>query len=173
MPNAQNKETVKKIEETLASSKALWVVDYRGLSVKQVEELRGKVRDAGASMVVYKNTLMSLALANQKLPTLDDILAGPSAFVFAAEDPAAAAKAVKTFADDNDALQIKGGIMDGDALDASQVEVIASLPSREELYAQIAQLINATARSLATTINAVPQNLAQAIKQVAEQKPAA
>ncbi len=173
MPNAQNKQTVKDIEEALDGAKALWVVDYRGLTVKQVQELRSKVREAGASMVVYKNTLMHLALKNKKLPELEDILAGPSAFVFANEDPAAAAKAVKTFADDNEALQIKGGIMDGDALTADQVEVIASLPSREELYATIARLINETARSLAATINAIPQNLAIDIDQVAKQKPAA
>lgn len=173
MANAQNKQTVKDIEAALDGAKALWVVDYRGLSVKQIEELRNKVRDAGASMVVYKNTLMHLALKNKKLPELSDLLAGPSAFVFANEDPAAAAKAVKTFADDNDALQIKGGIMDGEELPADKVEVIASLPSREELLATIARLINETARSLATTINAVPQNLALDIDQVAKQKPAA
>lgn len=173
MANAQNKQTVKDIEEILDGAKALWVVDYRGLTVKQIEELRGKVRDAGASMAVYKNTLMHLALKNKELPELTDILSGPSAFIFANEDPAAAAKAVKTFADDNDALQIKGGIMDGDQMTADQVEVIASLPSRDELLATIARLINETARSLATTINAIPQNLAMDIDQVAKQKPAA
>lgn len=173
MPNAQNKETLAKIKEDLDGVSALWLVDYRGLTVKEAQQLRRDIRAAGAHLTVYKNTLMKLALADAGLPTIDDLLEGPSAFVFAKEDPAAAAKAIKTFAKDNENLIIKGGLMEGEAVDAAQVEAIASLPSREELMAQIAMLINGVARGLAVTINGVPQGLAQAVSQVADQKPAA
>ncbi len=173
MPNAQNKETLAKIKEDLEGVSALWLVDYRGLTVKEAQQLRRDIRAAGAHLTVYKNTLMKLALADAGLPAIDDLLEGPSAFVFAKEDPAAAAKAIKTFAKDNENLIIKGGLMEGEAVDAAQVEAIASLPSREELMAQIAMLINGVARGLAVTINGVPQGLAQAVSQVADQKPAA
>lgn len=173
MPNAQNKESLEKIKADLEGVKAIWAVDYRGLTVKEAQQLRRDIRATGAHMTVYKNTLMHLALSEASLPTMEDILEGPSAFVFAKEDPAAAAKAIKTFAKGNDKLVIKGGLMEGAQVDAAQVEAIASLPSREELMGMLAGAIAGVARGLAVTINGVPQGLAQAISQVSEQKPAA
>lgn len=173
MPNAQNVETLAKIKEEIEQASSMWIVDYRGLSVKDVQQLRRDIREAGAHMVVYKNNLVHIALSDAELPTLDDLLKGPNAFVFSSDDPAASAKAVKEFAKNNDALEIKGGIMDGTAYDAAQVEAIASLPTRDELYASIASAIAGVARGLATTISGVPRGLAQSIKQVAEQKDAA
>ena len=108
-------------------------------------------------MKVYKNTLVHIALEDAELPTLDDMLNGPSAFVFAGEDVAAAAKAVKNFAKGNDKLEIKGGLMEGKAVTAAEVEAIASLPSREELLAHIAAAINGVAKALAVCVNGVPQ----------------
>ncbi|WP_283169862.1 50S ribosomal protein L10 [Curtanaerobium respiraculi] len=173
MPNAQNRETLAKIKEELDGISAVWIVDYRGLTVKETQQLRRDVREAGAHMVVYKNTLMKLALKEMELPEMDDILAGPNAFVFAETDAAAAAKAIKDFAKGNDKLVIMGGLMDGKAYSAEEVEAIASLPSREQLLGQIAGAIAGVARGLAVTINGVPSGLARAISQVAEQKPAA
>ena len=173
MPNVKNQETLAVIKEELSNAGAVWVVDYCGLTVKEVQELRRSVREAGASMKVYKNTVMRIALAESELPTLDDMLHGPSAFVFAGSDVAAAAKAVKEFAKTNENLQIKGGLMEGAAVSAEEVEAIASLPSREELYAHIAAAINGVAQGLATAINGVPRGLAQVTKAVADQKEAA
>ena len=172
MTNAQNIEMLEQIKGDLEGASAMWVVDYRGLTVADIQSLRRNVRDAGAVMKVYKNTIMHLALEQTDQPTLDDLLAGPSAFVFAGEDAAAAAKAVKDFAKGNDNLAIKGGLMDAVALSAAEVEAIASLPSREELIAQIAGAISGVARGLATAINGVPRGLAQATKAVADQKAA-
>ena len=172
MPNVKNQETLAVIKEELSNAGAVWVVDYCGLTVKEVQELRRSVREAGASMKVYKNTLVHIALEDAELPTLDDMLNGPSAFVFAGEDVAAAAKAVKNFAKGNDKLEIKGGLMEGAQVSAAQVEAIASLPSREALLAQIAGAISGVARGLAVCVNGVPQGLAQATKAVADQKAA-
>ena len=172
MPNAQNKEMLEAIKADLDGVSAVWVVDYRGLTVKEIQNLRHSIREAGANMKVYKNTLMRIALEQSELPTLDDLLAGPSAFVFAGDDGAAAAKAVKNFAKDNQNLEIKGGLMEGKAVTAAEVEAIASLPSREELIAQIAGAISGVARGLATTVNGVPRGLAQVVKAVADQKAA-
>ena len=173
MPNVKNQETLSKIKEDLDGVSAVWVVDYCGLTVKDIQALRVAIRESGASMKVYKNTLMHIALDEAGLPTLDDILEGPSAFVFAGADVAAAAKAVKTFAKTNKNLEIKGGLMEGAQVSAAQVEAIASLPSREELLAQIAGAISGVARGLAVALNGVPSGLAQVTKAVADQKEAA
>ncbi|WP_165169990.1 MULTISPECIES: 50S ribosomal protein L10 [unclassified Adlercreutzia] len=173
MPNAQNTEMLSNIKADLDGVTAMWIVDYRGLTVKEVQALRGSIREAGATMKVYKNTLMHIALEQAELPTLDGMLKGPSAFVFAGSDVAAAAKAVKEFAKGNDKLEIKGGLMEGAAVTAAEVEAIASLPSREELIAQIAGAISGVARGLAVALNGVPRGLAQVTKAVADQKEAA
>ena len=137
------------IKADLENVSAMWIVDYRGLTVKEVETLRRGVREAGASMKVYKNTLMHIALEQLELPTLDEMLSGPSAFIF------------------------KGGLMEGAAVSPAEVEAIASLPSREELIAQIAGAISGVARGLAVAINGVPRGMAQVVKAVADQKTAA
>ncbi len=173
MPNAQNTEMLSNIKADLEGVSAMWVVDYRGLTVKEIQALRKDIREAGASMKVYKNTLMGIALKDSELPTLDDMLKGPNAFVFAGEDIAAAAKAVKNFAKDNENLEIKGGLLEGAEVNAAEVEAIASLPSREQLFGQLAGLINGFARRLAVAINDMPSGLARAVSQVAEQKDAA
>lgn len=173
MPNAQNKEMLASIKEDLDGVSAMWVVDYRGLTVKEMQQLRREIRETGSVLKVYKNTLVHLALSEAELPTLDDMLAGPSAFVFSGNDVAASAKALKTFAKANENLEIKGGLMEGAAVSAAEVEAIASLPSREQLMAQIAGAISGVARGLATTINGVPRGMAQVIKAVADQKEAA
>ena len=108
MPNAKNQEMLANVKADLEATSAVWVVDYCGLTVKQIQELRRSVREAGAVMKVYKNTLMHIALADAELPTLDDMLQGPSAFVFCGDDVAAAAKAVKEFAKSNDVLEDQG-----------------------------------------------------------------
>jgi large subunit ribosomal protein L10 len=173
MPNASNQEMLANVAADLEGAGAVWVVDYRGLTVKQTQALRRAVREADGSMKVYKNTIVRIALANAGEPAMDKILAGPSAFVFAGSDVAASAKVLRDFAKDNKDLEIKGGLMEGAVLSASEVEAIASLPSRDQLMAQIAGAISGVARGLATTISGVPRGLAQSIKQVAEQKDAA
>lgn len=173
MPNKENVETLAAIKDELKDIAAMWVVDYRGLTVKEIQQLRRDICESGAKMTVWKNTLMKIAAKELELPNMDEILAGPSAFVVATEDPVSSAKAIRDFAKSNDALSIKGGIMDGEFLDEAGVKAIASLPSREEVYAQIASMISGVARGLATTVNGVGQGLAQTVSQVAEQKPAA
>ena len=90
MPSVKNETKLAQIKEDLEGAGAVWVVDACGLTVKETQALRQAVREAGASMKVYKNTLMHIALADAELPTLDDMLHGPSAFVFAGDDVAAA-----------------------------------------------------------------------------------
>jgi large subunit ribosomal protein L10 len=175
MPNAQNVANLEALKADLTDISAVWTVDYRGLTVKEVQELRRSIRETGAVMKVYKNTLMHIALEDAGQPSMDEILSGPSAFVFngADADPVASAKVLKEFAKKNDKLTIKGGVMDGAFVDAAGVQKVASLPSREQVIGQIAGLVAGFARGLAVSINGFGRGLAQVTKAVAEQKPAA
>ena len=172
MPNARNLEMMENIKADLEGVSAMWVVDACGLTVKETEVLRRAIRESGAIMKVYKNTVMKKALAELDLANLDSILEGPSAFVFCGEDVAAAAKAVTEFAKENKKLEVKGGMMDGAFVGAEDVKAIASLPSKEVLIAQIAGAISGVARGLAVCINGVPSGLARALQQLADQKAA-
>ena len=172
MPNACNKEMMENIKADLEGVGAVWVVDACGLTVKEVEGLRRAVREAGAIMKVYKNTVMKKALAELDMVNMDSILEGPSAFIFCNGDVAAAAKAVTEFAKENKKLEVKGGMMDNSFVSAEQVADIASLPSKEVLLAQIAGAISGVARGLAVCINGVPGGLARALQQLADQKAA-
>ena len=142
------------------------------MTVKQVQELRRSITGAEANMKVYKNTLMKIAAEELGLPKMDVELAGPNAFIFCHQDPVSSAKVLKDFAKENEALNIKAGVMDGQLLSEEDVKAVASLPSREEIYAMFAGAVSGIARGLATTVNGVGQGLAQTISQVAEQKPA-
>ena len=170
MPNVQKQEMLAKIKEDLDGVKAVWVVDYRGLTVKEIQALRGDIREADASMKVYKNTLMHIALDEMELPNLDAVLEGPSAFVFAGEDPVASAKALKDFAKKNQNLVIKGGMMDNDA---AQVEAIAALPSREELIAKLLGTISNPLVKTVRVLNGPMEAFARCVSAIADQKNAA
>lgn len=172
MPNARNQEMMENIKTDLEGVSAVWVVDACGLTVKEVEGLRRTIRESGAIMKVYKNTIMQKALAELDMVNMDEILAGPSAFVFCGGDVAAAAKAVTEFAKENEKLEVKGGMMDNTFVSAEEIKAIASLPSKEVLLAQIAGAISGVARGLAVSINGIPSGLARAIQQVAGQKAA-
>src|SRR5664279_3306519 len=98
MPTAQKETLVEEIKDRFTGSQAVLFADYRGLSVKELEQLRVKLREVGAELTVYKNSLTEIAMRELALPSMTDYLAGPTAFVFAGEDPVAPAKALTTFA---------------------------------------------------------------------------
>ena len=141
MPNQEKVKLVEQIKIDLTSSAAVWVVDYRGLSVKEAEELRRRIRADGAEYHIYKNTLAVRALQDLELPSMESVLEGPSGFVFASEDPIAAAKTLKQFAREHKQLSIKGGLFEGQVLDDKQAIAMADMPSREELIGQIVGML--------------------------------
>ncbi|MCL2889279.1 MAG: 50S ribosomal protein L10 [Eggerthellaceae bacterium] len=173
MPNKHNIETLAQIKEDLQGIGALWVVDYRGLTVKKVQALRAIVRDCDATLRVYKNSLMSIALAELGMPSLDSVLEGPSAFIFTGEDPVASAKALKAYAKTSKIMKIKGGMMDGVCLSAAQVDAVAALPSREELIAKLLGTISNPMVKIVRVMNGPMEAFARCVSQIAEQKPAA
>lgn len=173
MPSAKNTEALEQIKADLTDVQAVWVVDYRGLTVKESQELRRSIRESGAIMKVYKNTLMQIALKEMEMPEMDQVLSGPSAFIFADGDPVASAKTIRDFAKKNETLVIKGGIMDGGFVDADAVQKIASLPSREELIAKLLGSLQNPMSQIVRVLNGPAEKLARTIGAIADQKNAA
>lgn len=173
MPSTKNQEKYAAIKEDLSKIQAMWVVDYRGLTVKESEALRRSICEADAVMKVYKNSLVELALKELDMPSMGDVLAGPSAFVFADGDPVASAKALKDFAKANENLVIKGGIMDGAFVDAEAVEKIAALPSREELIAKLLGTIQNPLQQIVRVLNGPMESFARVVSAIEDQKNAA
>lgn len=138
MPSKKNEVMLQEVLESLDNSNGLFVIDYRGLTVKEAQSLRRKLTDAQAHMKVYKNNIVKLALAEKDMPNLDHILAGTTACVFYEIDPVEAAKVIKLTSKELNKIEFKGGISDGQAIDADQALAIADLPSREELVARFA-----------------------------------
>ena len=161
MPNAQNKEIMGFIKEELKGVTAVWAVNYSGLTVKKAQELRRNLRGANAEMHVFKNTLMRKALTATDMPAMDEILEGPSAFIFAKGEPNAAAKIIKDFAKTNPAIVLKGGLMDGKFLNADEAMAVASLPSREELLAKVLATMLNPLSSFARLVDALAKQKAE------------
>lgn len=146
---------VETIATKLTSSKSVIVSDYRGLNVAQVTELRKQLRDNGVDYKVYKNTMTRLATAKTDLTDLDEVLTGPNAIAFCEEDAVIAAKILVNFAKKNDALEIKGGVVEGKVVDLAEIKALASLPSREGLISMFLSVLQAPMRNFALAVKAV------------------
>ena len=128
------------------------VTDYRGLSVDKMTQLRCDVRDAAGEYKIAKNNLVRLAIRDTAYQALEDFLTGPNGWVFAYDDPVGLSKALVRFADQHDALTIKGAVLDGALLEPAQVKGLATLPTLPELQAQVLSLMQAPAGRLLRTI---------------------
>ena len=159
MPTQKKVEMVAEITENLGAYAGFFVVNYSGLTVKQITALRAELRKTEAKCVVYKNNLVRRALAACDKPDMGEILDGTNAIVFFKSDPASAGKVLKTFAKENKALELKGGMIDGAVADAAHANAIADLPSREELLSTV----------LATMLNPMSQ-IARVVDLIREQK---
>nr|WP_106781854.1 50S ribosomal protein L10 [Lysinibacillus timonensis] len=153
------KTQVQEIAEKLQAASSVVVVDYRGLTVAQVTELRKQLREAGVEFKVYKNTLTRRAAEITGLEAINEVLTGPNAIAFSNEDVVAPAKIINDFAKKNEALEIKAGIIEGNVSSAEDVKALAELPSREGLLSMLLSVLQAPVR-----------NFALATKAVAEQK---
>jgi large subunit ribosomal protein L10 len=168
----QKAAAVAEIAEQIKESEAVFAVDYRGITVAQIGELRGKLRDADASFRVVKNTLTERAAEAADAEALKALLEGPTALTFVRGDAAAAAKAIADYqrTTGGELLPFKGGLMNGDALDAAQITAISKLPSREVLYGQLVGVVASPITGLARGLNGLLSGLAVALGGVLEKK---
>lgn len=168
----QKAEAIAEIEQKLGSTDTVLAADFRGLTVQQLSDLRGALREAEAELSVVKNTLARRAANSTGKEALLPYLTGPSGLVWVNGDPAVAAKALSQFASKNQALELKGGMLEGRDLPVESLKQLASLPSREQLIAQLAGGVAAPLRGLAGGLNALIAGLARSLAAVHDQKAA-
>jgi large subunit ribosomal protein L10 len=170
MNRDQKAVAIEEIATQIDGSNAIFAVDYRGISVPQVAELRAKLRDADATFKVVKNSLTERAADQAGAETLKDYLAGPTALTFVRGDAATAAKAIADYAKATQLLPFKGGLMDGSTLDVEQLRSLSRLPSREVLYGQLVGVVAAPVGGLVRSLAALVGGLASALGQVQQKK---
>jgi large subunit ribosomal protein L10 len=164
---AQKEKVVEELGQIFESSGVVVVARYEGLTVAQMQDLRGRMRDAGGSVRVAKNRLAKIALEGKPAASIADLLTGMTVLAFS-EDPVAAAKVMDKYAKENDKLVILGGAMGETALDPAGVKAVAQMPSREELIAQIVSAIGAPAANIAGAIGAPASNIASILSTIEE-----
>lgn len=146
---------VQEIKTKVQNAQSIVLMDYRGLTVEEVTELRKKCTEAGVEFKVYKNSMMGFAFKEAGYEGFEQYLAGPNAIAMSATDSVLAAKIVNDFAKTHDKLELKAGIVDGEIMGESNIKAIASLPSREALITQIAVGLNGTIVKFARAIQAI------------------
>lgn len=159
---SQKEAVVAEIRGKIEASTAVIITEYRGLTVTNLAALRLALRQHGAEYRVYKNTLARFAAREAGIEGLDELLVGPTAITFVNGDVAAVAKSLKDFSKTNQNLVLQGGAIDGKAVSANYIDVLASLPSHEAMLGQFAGLLLA-----------LPRNMAYGLKALIDQKEAA
>jgi len=168
MNRDEKQATIEEIAAQIEAAEAIFAVDYRGISVPQAAELRGKLREADASFRIVKNRLTKIAAEGAGEQRLAELLQGPTALAFVRGDTAQAAKAISSFNKEHGVLTFKGGFMDGTDLDEDRFKAIAKLPSRDALNAQFAGVVASPLTGLVRGLGSMIQGLASQLGQIAE-----
>jgi len=169
-PRAEKVAVVAEVRERLAGAQAALLADYRGLTVKDMSALRQSLAGAGATVAVYKNTLVRFAARELGIDGIEPLLTGPTAITFVDGDAAAAAKALRDFSRTNPLLVVKGGLLRDKVVDAAGAKALADLPSREVLLSQIAGLLQAPLQQMANLLEAVPRSFASGLMALIEKQ---
>ena len=169
-PRPEKVAVVDEVREKLAGADAALLTEYRGLTVKQLAELRRTLRPAGAEYKIYKNTLVRFAAREVVDDQLDPLLTGPTAITFVRGDAAAVAKLLRDYARGHQALVVKGGLLGDKVVSAKDVEALADLPPRDVLLAQLAGAFQAPMVKLAGLLQALPRNFAYGLAALIDQR---
>jgi large subunit ribosomal protein L10 len=170
---ADKQAIVADLKETLSQSQMAVIINYRGLTVAEITNLRRRLRPTGTVCKVTKNTLMGIAIAgDEKWQSMSEFLSDSSAFLLVKDDISGAIKAYQDFQKATKKTEIRGGVLEGRALKEADVKAIADLPSKEQLMAQIAGALNALATKIAVGVKEVPASLARGIQAISEKEAA-
>jgi len=166
LTRAQKETAVDELRGRFGRATGVFVADYRGLSVGQVNELRVKLRQLGDDYEyqVAKNSLLKRATEGEGVAVLADHFTGPTAIAFSYAEPVGLAKALVDYAKDNEAFEIKAGFMDGQPLDTSEIATLATLPSLDELRGKLVGLLQAPAQKIAVVLQAPAAQLARVME---------
>jgi large subunit ribosomal protein L10 len=159
------KELVAELKTLLSESQSIFVIDYRGLTVAEITDLRNRLRDKGGICKLSKNTLIRKAVdGDEAWQSVMPLLKESTALLLAKEDVGGVVKEYKKFQKDTKKSELRGGVLEGKVLNQAQAEAIADLPSKEELYAQIAGALNAVVTKIAVGIKEVPASVARGLQ---------
>ncbi len=171
MLNLEDKKAiVAEVNETAASALSLVIADARGVNVTAMTALRKLARENQVHLRVVRNTLAKRAVAGTEFECVEEALKGPSLFGFSMEDPGAAARIFKDFAKTNEAFEIKALSVGGKLLEASQIDALAKLPTRDEALARLAATLIAPVTKLVRTFNEVPTKITRVVAAVGDKK---
>ena len=154
---AKKESLVQAAAEKFELAASVVIVDYRGLTVEEVTNLRKQLREAGVEMKVIKNSILSRAAKKVGLDGLDEVFTGPTAVAFSNDDVVAPAKIIDEFAKDAKALEIKGGVIEGKVSSVEQITALAKLPNREGLLSMLLSVLQAPVRNVAYAVKAVAE----------------
>ncbi len=164
----QKQSEVDALREKITSANSVVLADYRGLTVSDANDLRGRLRKAGDGGIEYriaKNTLLKLAVAETDAAKLGPMLVGPTALALAYDEPASLARVLVDYAKENDKFEIKGGVVEGELVDLAFIRQLAALPSKDELRAKLMGTLLAPTQKLAGTLHALLGHLRGALEQ--------
>ena len=170
MKKEEKSQVVEEIAAQIADSDAIYASDYRGITVAQAAALRARLREAGASFRIVKNTLTLRAADKAGAEQVKELIEGPTAFTFVRGDPALAAKTLDAFARAENVLELRGGLLGEQLIDSDALRTLARLPGREQLNAQLAGVVASPLTGLVRGLNALLAGLAVALGQISEQR---
>ena len=151
------KEIVEEIKNKIQSSISLTFVDYRGLTVEEDTKMRRALREAGVEYKVYKNRLLLKALADLGMTGYDDLLQGTTAVAFGMQDEVSGPRIIVETSENTKKMQVKGGILNGNRVEADMVSQLAKIPSKEVLISKLLYLLQSPVRSVAIALNAIAE----------------
>lgn len=169
----QKKAQVEELHEKMEQAAIIILADYKGVTVESINELRRKLKEAGAEYRVVKNTVLRRASEDTDTAVVSDYYKGPTAVVFSYDDPVAPAKVISEFAKGNDHLEIKAGVMGGSLLTPENIVALSKLPSREELLSQLLSVMIGVPTGLVRVLNAVPGQLVNVLSAIKDKQEAA
>lgn len=170
---SNKKELVAEFAGCLRETQISILVDYKGLNVESMTQLRAELRKEGVRLAVVKNTLLGMASEGTDTALLKDFFKGPNAIATCADDPVAPARILVKFAETNSKLEIKAGVMNGKILTVEDIKALAKMPSREVLLAQLLSAMNGVPTALVRVLSGVPRGFMTVLNAIGEQKEAA